>query len=120
MPARMSRSLSDVPLRSLTSFSFATTSIASGKHHDRRGHIKRQTVRLKCGKLSGTGWIQSPDDLAPQGLGLILAGQFRASDLGPGVKPDCDDVAALFRAVLDVDRRDITTTDRVRLYRVIQ
>jgi len=29
-------------LRSLTSFSFATASIASGKHHDRRGHIKRQ------------------------------------------------------------------------------
>jgi hypothetical protein len=39
-----------VPLRSLTSFSFATASIASGEHHDRRGHIKQKNVRLKCGK----------------------------------------------------------------------
>ena len=117
MPARTSRSLSDVPLRSLTSLSFATVSIASGKHHDRRGRIKRQSVRLKCGKLSGTGWIQSqpPDNLGPQGFGVILAGEFRASNFGPSVKPDCDDVGALFRTVLD-----ITSNDRVHLYRVIQ
>jgi hypothetical protein len=50
MPARTSRSLSDVPLRNLTSFSFATASIAGGRHHDRRGRIKRQSVRLKCGE----------------------------------------------------------------------
>jgi hypothetical protein len=43
----MSRSLSDVPLRNLTSFSFATASIAGGKHHDRPGHVKRQHVRIK-------------------------------------------------------------------------
>jgi hypothetical protein len=45
MPARTSRSLSDVPLRSLTSFSFAAASIAGGKHHDRRGRVKRQSAR---------------------------------------------------------------------------
>src|SRR5437763_2189367 len=43
MPARTSRSLSDVPLRSLTSFSFATASIASGEHHEKN-------VRLKCAR----------------------------------------------------------------------
>jgi len=66
-------------------------------------------------------WIppQPPDDLTPQGLGLILAVQSRASDLGPGVKPDCDD-GTVFRAVVDVDRLDITTADPVHLYRVIQ
>jgi hypothetical protein len=41
----MSRSLSDVPLRSLTSFSLAAVSIVGGKHHDRRGRVKRQSVR---------------------------------------------------------------------------
>jgi hypothetical protein len=38
--------LSDVPLRSLTSFSFAAASIAGGKHHDRHGHVKRHVVAL--------------------------------------------------------------------------
>ena len=47
MPARTSRSLSDVPLRSLTSFSFAAASIVGGKHHDRRGRVKRQRVADK-------------------------------------------------------------------------
>src|SRR5205823_10981756 len=46
MPARTSRSLSDLPLRSLTSFSFATASIASGEHHEKN-------VRLKCGRPCG-------------------------------------------------------------------
>ena len=43
---RTSRSLSDVPLRNLTSFSFAAASIAGGRHHDRRYPVKRQRMRM--------------------------------------------------------------------------
>ena len=49
MPARTSRSLSDVPLRNLTSSSFAAASIAGGRHHERRGRVKQQAVRLQYG-----------------------------------------------------------------------
>jgi len=38
--------LSDVPLRNLTSSSFAAASIAGGRHHDRPHRVKRQRTRL--------------------------------------------------------------------------
>src|SRR3954447_16253065 len=41
-PAQTSLSLSEDPLRSRTSSGFAAAYIVSGKHHGRRGYVKRQ------------------------------------------------------------------------------
>src|SRR6187455_1271161 len=54
MPARTSRSLSDVPLRNLTSFSFAAAAIAGGRHHDRPHRVKRQRMRLNHDYVVGS------------------------------------------------------------------
>ena len=51
-PVAMSRSLSDMPFRNLTSFLLAAASIVSGKHHDRLGHVKREDVGMSRDKPS--------------------------------------------------------------------
>src|SRR6476619_2239996 len=60
--------------------------------------------RNRRASLCRTPWIQSqsPDDLSLHGAGLILAGQRRTADSGPGAKSDCDHVEAILAtAALD-------------------
>jgi hypothetical protein len=80
MPARTSRSLSDVPLRSLTSSSPAVF-IVGGKHHEWRGRVAQQAVRLRYDK-SGLPDLGRQRSAARRGRGRSVRAGIRSCRSG--------------------------------------